>query len=84
MRYQKDANKNRQRDERGAPKGQITKKHVTAVDMKREVEIDREESETESQEEGDKSESSIASIRTKEILKDVDEIFYEDQEKIKT
>lgn len=67
------------------PKNQITKKHVTVVNVKRKGSSSEEESSEAESHEGEKeNESLIASIRTKKILKDVEEVFYEDQEKIKT
>lgn len=62
----------------------MPRKRVAAIKIKRgEKSSEEEESEAESQEEDRDSKSAIASIRKEKILKDVDEVFCEDQTKIK-
>ncbi|XP_029679911.1 uncharacterized protein LOC115245642 [Formica exsecta] len=90
VRYSRDADRSRQGVDRPTTKTQVAKKHVTAVNVKQKRESDEENSSEEensdatSQEREIENESSIASMRTEEILKEVEEVFYEDQEKIKT
>ncbi|XP_029673099.1 uncharacterized protein LOC115241474 [Formica exsecta] len=79
--YGRNTARDRIREDKIVPKAQTTKKRVEKIE--RERYSGEEESEIESQEEDRESESAIASIRTENILKDVDEVFYEDQAKIK-
>ncbi|XP_029669881.1 uncharacterized protein LOC115239478 [Formica exsecta] len=89
VRYNRNTARDRIKEDKIVPKAQTTKKRVAASKIKRGETIEKEkysaeeESEIESQEEDRESESAIAIIRRENILKDVDEVFYEDQAKIK-